>query len=268
MALHPRYSGRIKLRKLLIISLILSFLYPNVYATSATPRPKFNVGCFDQSNTGIDYGGRYLEYVPTLSANFYGKKASIQIFINNVKQSTINYSRNTKSYSNLAVFNASVKFYKDDVVLGKNSFKLKFQDSKKNKSIWTCETTLYDSSFGSSNPGIGSSNPGIGSSNPGIGSSSSGLYGCSYNGIPLYGNVYFTSSSYSADFSVYVTSSSYSSDLSVYLTSSSYSANSCGLWYPVSSSYSAYFTVYLTSSSYSADFSIYRTSSSYSAGTN
>ena len=252
--LHSRYSGRIKMRKLLIISLILSFLYPNVYAASATPRPNFNVGCFDQSNTGIDYGGRYLEYVPTLSANFYGKKASIQIFINNVKRSTIKYSRNTKSYSNLAVFNASVKFYKDDVVLGKNSFKFKFQDSKKNKSIWTCETTLYDSSFGSSNPGIGSS--------------SSGLYGCSYNGIPLYGNVYFTSSSYSADFSVYVTSSSYSSDLSVYLTSSSYSANSCGLWYPVSSSYSADFTVYLTSSSYSADFSIYRTSSSYSAGTN
>jgi hypothetical protein len=235
------------MRKLLISLLILSFSFTNISASSATPKPKFNVGCFDQSSTGSDYGGRYIQYAPTLSANFYGKTASIQVFVNNVKQSTIKYSRNTTSYASLAFFNASVKFYKDDVLLGKNSFKFIFQDSKKNKSIWTCETTLYDSSFGSSN---------------------SGLYGCSYNGIPLYGSVYFTSSSYSADFSVYVSSSSYSSDLSVYLTSSSYSANSCGLWYPVSSSYSADFTVYLTSSSYSADFSIYRTSSSYSAGTN
>lgn len=242
------------MRKLLISLLILSFSLPSVSAISATPKPKFNVGCFDQSSTGSDYGGRFIEYVPTLSANFSGKTASIQIFLNDVKQSTIKYSRNTTSYSNLAFFNASVKFYKDDVVLGKNSFKFIFQDSKKNKSIWTCETTLYDSSFGSSNSGLGSSN--------------SGFYNCSYNGIPLYGRVYFTSSSYSADFSVYVSSSSYSSDLRVYLASSSYSANSCGLWYPVSSSYSADFTVYLTSSSYSADFSIYRTSSSYSAGTN
>ena len=235
----------------IVITLVINSTSP---ANAASPKPKFNVGCFAQSNTGSDYGGRYLEYVPTLSANFYGKTASIQIFINDVQQSTIKYSRNTTSYSNLAIFNASVKFYKDDVAIGKNSFKFIFQDSKKNKSIWTCETTLYASSFGSSSSGIGSSG--------------SGLYGCSYNGIPLYGSVYFTSSSYSADFSVYVSSSSYSSDLSVYLTSSSYSANSCGLWYQVSSSYSADFTVYLTSSSYSADFSIYRTSSSYSAGTN
>jgi hypothetical protein len=242
------------MRKLFIALLILSFSLTNVSATSATPRPKFNVGCFDQTNTGSDYRGRYVEYLPTLTANFYGKTASIQVFVNNVQQSTIKYSRNTTSYTSLAFFNASVKFYKDDVLLGKNSFKFIFQDSKKNKSIWTCETTLYDSSFGSSSSGLGSS--------------SSGLYGCTYNGIPLYGSVYFTSSSYSADFSVYVSSSSYSSDLSVYLTSSSYSANSCGLWYAVSSSYSADFTVYLTSSSYSADFSIYQTRSSYSAGTN
>jgi hypothetical protein len=240
--------------RILSLLVLVSISVSITPAYAATPKPKFNVGCFDQTNTGSDYGGRYIEYVPTLSANFYGKTASIQVFVNNVQQSTIKYSRNTTSYSNLAFFNASVKFYKDDVLLGKNSFKFIFQDSKKNKSIWTCETTLYDSSFGSSGSGLGLS--------------SSGLYGCSYNGIPLYGSVYFTSSSYSADFSVYVSSSSYSSDLSVYLTSSSYSANSCGLWYPVNSSYSADFTVYLTSSSYSADFSIYRTSSSYSAGTN
>ena len=241
-------------RFLLSIGLVAGLLVSTTPADAATPRPKFNVGCFDQTNTGSDYRGRYIEYLPTLTANFSGKTASIQIFVNNVQQSTIKYSRNTSSYSNLAFFNAPVKFYKNEVTIGKNSFKFIFQDSKKNKSIWTCETTLYDSSFGLANSGLGSS--------------SSGLYGCSYNGIPLYGSVYFTSSSYSADFSVYVSSSSYSSDLSVYLTSSSYSANSCGLWYPVSSSYSADFTVYLTSSSYSADFSIYRTSSSYSAGTN
>jgi hypothetical protein len=241
-------------KRLFYYLLIFSLTIPLTPADAATPTPKFNVGCFDQSNTGSDYGGRYIEYVPTLSANFYGKQASIQVFVNNVQQSTIKYSRNTTSFRNLALFNAPIKFYKDDVVLGENSFKFIFQDSRKNKSIWTCKTTLYDSSFGSSDLGQGPSN--------------SGLYGCSYNGIPLYGSVYFTSSSYSADFSVYVSSSSYSADLSVYITSSSYSANSCGLWYPVSSSYSADFTVYLTSSSYSADFSIYRTSSSYSAGTN
>jgi hypothetical protein len=241
-------------RKLLISFLILSFSFTSISATSATPKPKFNVGCFDQSSTGSYSGRAYIEYAPTLSANFYGKKALVHVFVNNVKQWTIEYSRNTTSYSNLAFINAPVRFYKDNVVLGKNSFKFIFQDSKKNKSMWTCNTTLYDSSFGLANSGLGSS--------------SSGLFGCSYNGVPLYGSVYFTSSSYSADFSVYVSSSSYSSDLSVYLTSSSYSANSCGLWYPVSSSYSADFTVYLTSSSYSADFSIYRTSSSYSAGTN
>ncbi len=241
-------------RFLLSIGVVAVLLVSTTPADAATPRPKFNVGCFDQTNTGSDYRGRYIEYLPTLTANFSGKTASIQIFVNNVQQSTIKYSRNTSSYSNLAFFNAPVKFYKNEVTIGKNSFKFIFQDSKKNKSIWTCETTLYDSSFGLANSGLGSS--------------SSVLYGCSYNGIPLYGSVYFTSSSYSADFSVYLSSSSYSSDLSVYFTSSSYSANSCGLWYPVSSSYSADFTVYLTSSSYSADFSIYRTSSSYSAGTN
>lgn len=241
-------------RRFLSLMLILSLAVSLTPANAASPKPKFNVGCFAQSNTGSDYGGRYLEYVPTLSANFYGKTASIQIFINDVQQSTIKYSRNTTSYSNLAIFNASVKFYKDDVAIGKNSFKFIFQDSKKNRSIWTCETTLYDSSFGSSSSGIGSS--------------SSGLYRCSFNGVPLYGSVYFTSSSYLADFSVYVSSSSYLSDLDVYITSSSYSANSCGLWYPTSSSYLADFTVYLTSSSYLADFSIYLTSSSYSAGTN
>ena len=241
-------------RRFLSLMLILSLAVSLTPAKAASPKPKFNVGCFAQSNTGSDYGGRYLEYVPTLSANFYGKTASIQIFINDVQQSTIKYSRNTTSYSNLAIFNASVKFYKDDVAIGKNSFKFIFQDSKKNRSIWTCETTLYDSSFGSSSSGIGSS--------------SSGLYRCSFNGVPLYGSVYFTSSSYLADFSVYVSSSSYLSDLDVYITSSSYSANSCGLWYPTSSSYLADFTVYLTSSSYLADFSIYLTSSSYSAGTN
>ena len=241
-------------RKLWISLLIFSFSITSVSATFAAPKPQFNVGCFDQSSTGSDYGGRYIEYVPTISANFYGKKASIQVFVNDVRQSTIKYSRNTTSYRNLAFFNAPVKFYKDDVVLGKNSFKFIFQDSKKNRSIWTCNTTLYESSFGSSSSSFGSS--------------SSGLSGCSFKGIPLYGSVYFTSSSYLADFSVYVSSSSYLSDLDVYITSSSYLANSCGIWYPTSSSYLADFTVYLTSSSYLADFSIYRTSSSYLAGTN
>jgi len=241
--------GRIRL---LVLLLVVSLL-PFETASGVTPAPKFNVGCFDVTNTGSDSRGRYIEYQPSLSAYFYGKTASIQIFVNDVQQSTIKYSRNSTSYYNLAFFNASVKLYKNEILVGKNSFKFIFQDSKKNKSLWTCETTLYDSSFGSASSGLGSSN--------------SGLYDCTYDGQRLYGSVYFTSSSYAADFSVYVTSSSYSSDLKVYLTSSPYSANSCGQWYPTNSSYSADFIVYLTSSSYAADFSIYLTSSSYSAGT-
>lgn len=245
------------MRKALV--LLLVFALSGIHAFSAdatTPSPKLVVDCFASKSAGSDYRGEYIEYQPTLGAYFYGRTASIKVYRNNLQTSTVKLSRGTSSYYSFTNFTAPVKFYKDEITYGKNTFKYVLQDSKGNKNTWACETTLSESSFN------------LDTSYGGSGIWSSGIYGCSLKGKRLYGSVYFTSSSYAADFSVYVSSSSYSADLNVYLTSSSYSANSCGLWYPTSSSYSADFTVYLTSSSYSADFSIYRTSSSYSAGSN
>lgn len=89
---------------------------------------------------------------------------------------------------------------------------------------------------------------------------------CYAKGIPLWGSVYFTSSSVLADLSVYFTSSSALADINVYFTSSSVLARSCGLWYQTSSSVLADFSVYVTSSSVLADVVAYRTSSSVLAG--
>ena len=97
-------------------------------------------------------------------------------------------------------------------------------------------------------------------------SSSSNWLGCYFKGQKMWGNVYISSSSWSADFSVYVSSSSWSADLKVYQPTSSWSATSCGMWYITTSSWNADFSIYLTSSSWSADFSIYLTNSSWSAG--
>lgn len=242
---------------LLIFSLVFltAFTFDSS-ASAAYPTPKLVVDCFASKNTGSDYRGDYVEFEPTLGAYYNGKTASIKVYRNSMQTSTVKLSRSTSSYYSMSSFTAPVKFYINEISYGKNTFKYVLQDSKGNKNTWACETTLSESSFNSD------------SSYGGSGIFSSGISSCSLNGKRLYGSVYFTSSSYAADFSVYVSSSSYSADLNIYLTSSSYSANSCGLWYPTSSSYSADFTVYLTSSSYSADFSIYRTSSSYSAGTN
>jgi Family of unknown function (DUF6150) len=100
----------------------------------------------------------------------------------------------------------------------------------------------------------------------GSGFGSSKLSGCMYKGKRLYGNVFVTNNSYSADFSVFATSASYSADLNVYKTNASYAATSCGLWNFVNNAYSADFTVYFTNNSYSSDFSIYYTNAAYSAG--
>jgi hypothetical protein len=245
------------MKRIWVVFLCISFLnFQFNEASAAALSPKLVVDCFANKTSGSDYRGDYVEYNPTLGAYFNGKTASIRVYVNNSQTSTVKLSRSSSSYGVLTSFTAPIKFYKNEISYGKNTFKYSVQDSKGNKHSWTCETTLSESSFNSVSAGIGS------------GLWNSGLSGCTYRGKKLYGSVYFTNSSYSADFSVYVSSSSYSADLNVYLASSSYSANSCGIWYPTSSSYSADFTVYLTSSSYSADFSIYRTSSSYSAGAN
>lgn len=239
-------------KKWIIFIFLLVFLVPAAPSIGNTPSPEFQVGCFDYSITGSDYQGRYIEYLPTISVQFYGKKASVQVFVNNVRQSTIRISRSSKSFNLIEKIDASVRFYENETSLGKNNFKFIFIDSRKNRSTWICKAQIYESSFGSSF---------------GIGSSGLSTYACTFDGTKLYGNVYFASSPYSADFTVYLTSSSYSSDLRVFFTNSSYFANSCGIWYRTSSPYTADFSVYVTSSAYSADFSIYVTNSSYFAGT-
>jgi len=227
-------------------------------ADGAGPAPKFIVGCFVSSITGSDSGGRYIEYQPSISANFYGKKATIRTYINDNLTNTLKFSRNSSSFSRTERFDLKVKIYRDQIDLGKNEFKLTFRDAQNRGSAWICETQLYESSFGRDLLSNSAGSGGVFGSN---------LAGCRYNGKKLYGSVYFTKSSYLADFAIYITSSSYLADLKVYLTDSSYLATSCGLWYPTTSSYLADFSVYITNASYLADFSVYQTTSSFLAGT-
>ena len=193
---------------LVIITFILGV--PSFDASAASKLPKLTVDCFVSKNLGSDFRGEYVEYDPSVGANFNGKNALIKVYVNNRQTSTIKITRSSSSYFVLTKITAPIKFYKDEIIYGKNSFKYVLQDSKSNRHTWTCETYLSESSFGSVTPGANS------------GIWSSGLSGCTFKGKKLYGSVYFTNSSYSADFSVYVTNSSYSADLNVYLTSSSY----------------------------------------------
>jgi Family of unknown function (DUF6150) len=252
----------VNLKKRSMVSLLLTFLLLNSSliesAESAGPSPKFNVGCFDYSTTGIDSGGRYIEYQPSVTANFYGKKATINTYLNDTLTNTLKFSRNSSSYSRIEKFELKVKIYRDQVNLGKNEFKLIFRDSQNRSQTWRCQTEFYESSFGKEL---------LSGSAGGGGVFGSKISGCRLNGKKLYGSVYFTNSAYLADFSIYITNSSYLADLKVYLTNSSYLATSCGLWYPTNSSYLADFSVYITNSSYLADFSVYQTTSSYLAGT-
>lgn len=238
----------------ILLAAILSGIYV-LPAQASGSSPEMTVGCYDSYSTGSDYAGRYIEYVPTVSAKFNGKKASIQTFVNDELVNTLKITRTYSTYSKREYFDIKVRFYKDSSSIGRNEYKLIFKDSKNRRTIWICKVDLYESSFG------------LGSSSGSSGGFGSGIYSCQLNGKKLYGSVYIANSSYLADFSVYVTSSSYLADLKVYQTSSSYLANSCGIWYITTSPYLADFSVYLTSSSYLADFTIYLTSSSYLAGT-
>jgi hypothetical protein len=252
----------VNLKKRSIVSLLLTFLLLNSSfiesAESTGPSPKFNVDCFDYSTTGSDSGGRYIEYQPNVTANFYGKKATINTYINDTLANTLKFSRNSSSYSRTEQFELKVKIYRDQVNLGKNEFKFIFRDSQNRSRTWRCVTEFYESSFGKEQ---------LSGSAGGGSVFGSEISGCRLNGKRLYGSVYFTNSSYLADFSIYITDSAYLADLKVYLTNSSYLATSCGLWYPTNSSYLADFSVYITNSSYLADFSVFQTTSSYLAGT-
>ena len=188
------------------------FLFNTAFAGSASsagPTPKFNVGCFDYSTNGVDSGGRYIEYRPTVTANFYGKKATIKTYINEVPANTLRISRNSSKYSRVERFDLQARFYEDQVYLGKNEFKFVFRDSQNRGSTWICETNLYETSFGG---GLSGGGFGIGKS------------GCSYNGIKLYGRVQIVD--YFPDLKVQVVN--YFPDLNVQRTD--YFPTSCGKW--------------------------------------
>lgn len=178
-------------------------------ASSAGPSPKFSVGCFDYSTTGVDSLGRYIEYQPTVTSKFYGKTATIKTYVNEVLTNTLKFSRKSSSYSRLERFDLKARFYEDQVNLGKNEFKFVFRDSQNRSSVWKCETELYETSFGRS---ISSSGFGI------------NRIGCSYNGIRLYGKVQIVD--YFPDLKVQVVN--YFPDLNVQRTD--FFPTSCGKW--------------------------------------
>ncbi len=144
--------------------------------------PKLSVGCFDSSSSGVDSLGRYIEYQPTILANFVGKRATIKLFINDLHTQTLKFSRNSSSYTRVEQMNFKVRVYRDRVELGMNEFKFDFQDSKKRGSVWICKTRLYETSFGREST---SSGPSTGSG----GTYGRGIDGCTFKGIRLYGRV-------------------------------------------------------------------------------
>lgn len=243
-------------RKLIVSSLILCLSFANE-AFAAQSSPKFNVGCYDSVSTGYDSGGAFREYKPTISANFVGKSASIKVYLNGVQQSTLKFTRNSSSYNELARFNAPIKIYRNQISLGRNSFKYLFSDSKQNLAAWVCEIDLYESSFGSAP-----------SSPSGFSKGGFDARNCTFNGKKLYGSVYVTPYSSFADISVYVTPYSSFADLNVYETSYQSFASSCGIWYQTKYSSFADFTIYLTPYESFADFSIYFTPYQSFAGVN
>jgi len=203
---------QMKMKKLLTHLSLFVILFNILFiggASGAKPAPKFNVGCFDFSTTGADSGGRYIEYQPTVTANFYGKKATIKTYINDVLSNTLKISRNSSTYSRTERFDLKARFYESQVPLGKNEFKFVFRDSKNRGSTWICETKLYETSFGR-----------------GLSSSGFGLdrFGCSYNGIRLYGRVQVVD--FFPDLKVQVVNSF--PDLNVQKTD--FFPTSCGKW--------------------------------------
>lgn len=90
---------------------------------------------------------------------------------------------------------------------------------------------------------------------------------CAFDGIPLYGDVYFTDSSFSADMVVAVEDSPVLADLTVVAVDSSFSADRCGLWHVVDSSFQADFAVAATESTFGADFTIAIGDNTFNAGT-
>jgi hypothetical protein len=80
--------------------------------------------------------------------------------------------------------------------------------------------------------------------------------GCTYDGIPLHGSVYFTDRPLFADMVIAVRDSAFLADLIVVGVERSFQANSCGLWYIVDSALHADLVVAVTDSALLADFTI------------
>jgi len=262
------------MKKLLALILSTILLISGLPANAAGFKPVLNINC-GQIDGGIDENGTYGLFKPDVTVKYYGSPLKITAYFYRTPKTA--KSETGKTIVTITGSNSSTRLQTSTVDFerkileysqpqtGYHKILFKAVDSLKRKGSFSC---LYKDYYFST-PIQGSTNSGLGSGSSSGGSNSRGFNrsNCTFDGQRLYGSVYFTTSSYSADFSVYVASSSYASDLQVYLTSSSYSANSCGLWHKTSSSYLADFIVYLTSSSYSSDFSINLTNSSYSAGT-
>lgn len=89
---------------------------------------------------------------------------------------------------------------------------------------------------------------------------------CAFNGIPLYGSVYFTETGIGADMIIAFEESSFLADLTVVPVDSSFQANRCGLWHVVDSAFQADFVVGATERTFGADFTIAVGESTFEAG--
>lgn len=255
-----------------LIGLLIPFLIPTSAVSAAGSKPKLIINC-GQITGGADENGTYGLFKPTISVQYYGKPLKVIAYF--YPAANTPKSEAGQSIWELTGNSSARQFYIDSLSLERKIlafsqkqtgyYRIEFEatDSLKRKGFYTCQYKNYYFNT----PTVLSPQVGAGSGSSNTSSQGFNKTNCTFDGKKLFGSVYFTNSSYSADFSVYIASSSYSADLNVYQTGSAYSAYACGLWYPTNSSYTADFSVYLTNSSYSADFSIYQTASSYSAGT-
>lgn len=90
---------------------------------------------------------------------------------------------------------------------------------------------------------------------------------CTFDGIPLYGSVFFTDSTFGYDMSVAPVDSTFLADLQVFAVENSWEADSCGLWHVVDSASQADLIIAIADSELFADFTIAGAESTWEAGT-
>lgn len=90
---------------------------------------------------------------------------------------------------------------------------------------------------------------------------------CTFNGMPLYGDVFFTESSFGYHMSIAPLDSTLLADLQVFAVENSREADSCGLWHVVDSASEADLVIAVTDSELFADFTIAGAEFEWEAGT-